>query len=311
MAALASTVLVVAMGCAASPPSTTPVGGGSDDVAEAQSPGDVAQVGAGENTDESTADLAEHHRHHSHGGFAMFIAMSLDTIGATPEQEASIKKIQTDLRTQMMPAHEAEKAALATLADGVAAGAIDQAKMDAAIAQVGTTSAGVHDAVADSLNALHATLTPPQRAALVDKVEAHLAVWHEANSADEPASKDAHGGHLGKLAKELQLTPQQVETIRGTFHQSIATAPKYDRAEAEAHMKEFGEAFTGDTFDAHKLTTGAAVNGHMATWGITRTVHFYKAVLPTLTPEQRTKVAETLRGHANYKRSTDSGAAGT
>jgi Spy/CpxP family protein refolding chaperone len=299
MAALASTAMVVALGCAASPPATSPVGGGSDDVAEATSPGDVAAVGAGETEDESTADLASHHRHHSHGGVSMFIAMSLDTIGATPDQEAKIKSIKHDLYTAMDPGHEAEKAALNALADGIAAGQIDQAKMDAAIAQVNTAAMGAHDAEADALNQLHATLDPAQRTALVDKVEAHLEVWHHANSAEEPASKDAHGGHLGKLSKELNLTPAQVEQIRGQFRQSIATAPKYDRAETEAHVKAFGEAFASDSFDAKTLTNAGTVNAHMATWGVTRTIHFYQAVLPVLTPEQRTKVAGTIRGHAN------------
>ena len=66
----------------------------------------------------------------------------------------------------------------------------------------------------------------------------------------------------------------------------VAKAPKYDRAEAEAHMKAFGEAFASDNFDSKKMTTGAAVNGHMAAWGVTRMVHFYEAVTPALTLEQ-------------------------
>ena len=303
ISALAPMLLAVAAGCAGGSSATSPTGPtGSADVAEASSPGDVAQVGAGEDEDESTADLAEHHRHHHHGGFEMFIAMSLDSLGTTPEQQASITKIQADLHAEMQPAHDAEKAVLATLADGIAAGTIDQAKIDTAVAKLATAAAGVHDAVAASLDELHATLTPPQRAALVDKVEAHLAVWHHTNSADEPMAKDAHGGHLGKLAKEYGLTPQQVETIRASFQTAIATAPKYDRAEAEAHMKAFGEAFASDAFDARKLPTDAAVNGHMSTWGMTRMVALYKAVIPVLTPEQRAKLADSLRHHANYKR---------
>src|ERR1700683_3269289 len=47
--------------------------------------------------DESAADLGEHHRHHHHGGVTMFIAMSLDSLGVSPEQEKAIEKIQGDL----------------------------------------------------------------------------------------------------------------------------------------------------------------------------------------------------------------------
>jgi Spy/CpxP family protein refolding chaperone len=298
----AATLLIAAVGCGrSSHPATEPSGGGTNDVAEATPQPDVAQVGAGEEEDESTADLAEHHRHHHHGGFAMFIAMSLDSLNATPEQAAAITKIRTDMYAAMAPAHDAEKAVLLALADGIEANNIDQSRVHAAIAQLTGAAAGVQDAVAGSLNALHATLTPPQRAALVDKVEGHFEVWHHTNAPDEAATRDTHGGHLGKLANELALSPPQVETIRASFASSISGVPHFDRAEADAHIKAFGDAFASDTFDAKALAAGGSVNAHMATWGITRTVHFYKAVLPVLTPEQRAKLAHDIRRHANYQ----------
>jgi Spy/CpxP family protein refolding chaperone len=275
-------------------------GGGTTDVAEATPQGDVAQVGAGEDADESMADLAEHHRHHHHGGFAMFIAMSLNSLNTTPEQAAAITKIRTDMHAAMAPAHDAERAVLLALAEGMASNEIDQSRVDAAIAELKTASARVDYTVAGSLGALHATLTPPQRAALADKVEAHFEVWHHTNAPDEAAMRDAHGGHLGKLAKELALSPQQVETIRARFTSSMSGVPHFDRAEADARLKAFGVAFAGDTFAPKALFTGSP-NAHMAAWGITRTVHFYEAVLPVLTPEQRAKLAGDVRRHANYQ----------
>jgi Spy/CpxP family protein refolding chaperone len=299
---LAAMLLIAAAGCGGSSHSATePSGSGTSDVAEATPQGEIAQVGAGEGEDESTADLAEHHRHHHHGGFAMFIAMSLDSLNATPEQAAAIAKIRTDMRAAMAPAHDAEKTVLLALADGIAANKIDQPKVDAAIAELTTAAASVHGAVAGSLTALHATLLPPQRAALVDKVESHFEVWHHTNAPDEAATRDAHGGQLGALATELALSPQQVETIRASFTSSIVGVPQFDRAEADAHIKAFGEAFTSDSFDPKALSTGGDVNAHMATWGITRTVRFYEAVLPVLSPEQRAKLADNLRRHANYQ----------
>ena len=298
IAGLAPALFVFAVGCGGSQNANS--GGGA--TTEAAAP-DVAQVGAGETTDDSTADLAEHHRHHHHGGFAMFIAMSLDSINTTPEQHDQIVKIQAEMHAKMQPAHDAEKTLLLAVADGVEAGQIDPAKIDPLIQQMATTSAAVHDAVADSQNALHALLTPPQRVALVDKVEAHLEVWHHTNSADEGSAKDAHGGHIGHLAKELSLTPDQVEKVRTSFHSSIGNAPKYDRSLADAHFKAFAAAFASDTFDAKTLTTAGPANAHMATWGAHRMVHLYTAMTPVLTPEQRTKLAADIRSHANYKRS--------
>jgi len=262
---LAPVLVASAVGCGSSTPAATAPAGSA-------ATSDVAPAGpvAVDDEDESTADLKEHHRHHHHGGFAMFIAMSLDSLGTTAEQAAAITKIQSDMHAKMQPAHDAEKNVLSVLADGVAAGNVDKAKVDAA---------------------------------LVDKVEAHFDVWHHANAEDETADRDAHGGHLGKLAKEVGLSPDQVERIRASYKSSIAGGGvHFDRKEGEAHLQAFGKAFASDTFDAKTLTTGTAANAHIATWGMTRTARFYEAATPVLTADQRTRVAEALRRHANYKR---------
>jgi len=288
LSSLACVWFLAANGCGSSPPPPPP----APEVAPATDPPD--QIGS---DDEADSDLAEHHRHHHHGGIAMFVAMSLDTLGVDDNQLAQIQKIQADIHAQLKPAHDAEKVVLLALADGVAAGMIDQDRTDAAIAELAKTSAAAQDAVADSLDALHQTLTAPQREALVDKLEAHIAVWDETNAGD-----DKRGGHLEKLATDLALTPDQVEKIRGNFTTSIGKAGKYDRAEVDAQFKQFAEAFGADRFDAHEMKMGGMVSSHMAVWGLTRMSRVYAAAAPVLTPEQRTKAADMLRHHANYKR---------
>jgi Spy/CpxP family protein refolding chaperone len=298
-------VLLTAVDCCDNSNRKSPTGVDSAALQSAQSAATSAVAPAGttpgDDADESTADLNEHHLHHHHGGFAMFIAMSADLLGTTPEQSAAITKIQADLRATMLPAHDAEKGVLLTLADGIASGTIDKGKVDAATAKLSAAVTGIHVLVADSLNQLHATLTPPQRIALVDKLEAHFQVWSGLNS-PEGSEGDTHRGLLEKLTKELALSPDQVEKIRASITSSKdGTAKPFDRTEAEAHLKAFGTAFENDTFDAKTLTTDATVNAHIAVWGSTRVVHFYEAVTPVLTPEQRTKLADSLRRHANYK----------
>jgi Spy/CpxP family protein refolding chaperone len=294
---LAPVALAMMVGCSGnSAPANSPGGSSTSDVAPAGTTPTDEQ-------DESMGDLVEHHQHHHHGGFAMFIAMSAESLGTTPEQTAAIEKIRADMHAKMMPAHDAEKKVLGILADDVAAGKIDQAQLDAAASEVSKAAAGVHAAVADAINQLHSILTPTQRAALVTKVEAHFHVWHKANSGDESAEKDARGGRVGKLAKELNLSSDQVDKIRANFKASSGAAPaQFDAAEAEAHLKAFGTAFASETFDSKTLTTGTSVNSHVASWGVTRMSRFYGAVVPVLTAEQRTKLAESLRRHANYKR---------
>jgi Spy/CpxP family protein refolding chaperone len=295
-------LLSAALGCGGNSPQTSSPQSQAD-VAQAQPKDQAADSGAAD--DQSTAALAEHHRHHHHGGFAMFIAMSLDGLNTTPEQQDRIEKIQSDMHTKMQPAHDAEKQILLALADGVAAGNVDRSKLEAAAQQLATAAAGIHDGVVDSLNQLHTVLTPPQRQALVDKVEAHVEVWHHTNADDEAGNKDKNDGQIDALAKALSLTPQQVEQISAAYMSGVSAAPKFDRAEADSYVKAFAEGFTADHFEAKSLTAGAALNEHMATWGISRTMILYSAAAPILTPEQRTKAATELRRHANYKRSTE------
>ena len=273
MRALLSMITIAALGC----------GGG-----KAKPPAN----GGGTTDDASEEARADHHRHHHHGGFAMLVDLSLDSVHPSETQITKLGQIRDDLKDKMIPARNAERAVLVALADGIRAGSIDRGAMDARMAKLTAATENLYDNVADALNALHALLTPEQRAILVDKIGTHFDAWHRANP--HPA-QDEHHGHLARLKKELGLSDKQVETIRTTFVASMQDAPKFDRAAADAHIKEFGSAFASDKFDAH--TIHAPLAPMMAVWGITRTVRFYEAVEPALTQDQRQKLALDLGRH--------------
>ena len=252
--------------------------------------------------EESAADLGEHHRHHHHGGVTMFIAMSLDSLGVSPEQATAVEKIQGDLFAKMEPAHVAEQNVLNVLADGIAVGKVDDAKVDAALNRVKAASAGLHEAAVASLNQLHAVLTPEQRATLVDKVEAHWEVWKIANTPEEKAGDVDHPGHLDLLAKDLNLAPDQVEKIRAAFADKVKShRQKFDPDRVETYIQAFGTAFKAETFDAKTLKGGPLVHQHLAVWGAERMAHFYEAIVPVLTPEQRSKLSAGLKEHGAAK----------
>jgi len=261
----------------------------------ASTPPPATAVNAPDN-DDAAAGVLEHHRLHHHGGVTLLVAMSLDTLGVTQEQRATIEKIQADLHSHMEPARAAEQKLVTVLADGVAAGNLDVAAVDAAVAQVTSAAAAVHDASVDALNALHAALTPPERAALVDKVEAHWSVWQKANI--DPA-KSEHG-HLAMLTQDLALTPDQVTKIRTNLGEGPKGVPPLDPQEIANHLKAFGEAFRGEKFDAKALSLASSANAHMAGWGAAQRAHIIEAVSPVLTAEQRAKLSQLLHEHAQH-----------
>jgi Spy/CpxP family protein refolding chaperone len=282
---------------AASPPPTA--------AATATSGASAAPTASAAPSAESTAEaeqaakeLRGHHRHHHHGGVAMFIHMAIDTLGVSPEKKAELEKLQGELYAKMAPSREAGRNVLSILADGVAAGKIDKAKVDAAMAKQDAASAGIHAATIDVLNKLHAALSPAERAALVEKVKAHAEVWRKVSLDEEHGSKDKTS-HLAALTEQLSLTPEEVEKISAALKKDAP--PKPDAAALDAHLKAFETAFVADTFDAKTLTTANAANAHISKHGTARTVRFYEIVTPLLTPEQRTKLAEHLRERLNDK----------
>jgi Spy/CpxP family protein refolding chaperone len=287
IAMAAALLLSAAAGC----------GGGAATASPASSPTATTQE-----DDEFSAGLREHHRHHHHGGVTLLIALSLDTLGVSPEQRAALDEIRTDLHAKMEPARAAEQALHALLADGIAAGGIDHSKAATALAQLTAAAGSVHDASVDALNRLHAVLTPPQRAALVDKVEAHWEVWQKANADEQGNSMESRKeGHLARLAGDLALTQDQVDKVRTNLTAPDRTTTPFDSQEISDHVHRFGDAFRSDSFDAKTIPSSSNADAHLAGFGAAHMVRFYEAVDPVLTAEQRTKLAAILREHATYQ----------
>jgi Spy/CpxP family protein refolding chaperone len=304
---LGGTVTLAALtGCGSSTPTT---------------PGPTtAPTGTGTTT--ATDDPEANHHRMMHGGGTMgLIGMSLKDLDLTADQKTKVEAIKADLKTKMEPVRAAGKELAGVLADGVAAGAVDRAKADAAIEKLGQAAEAFHAASQDSTQQLHDLLTPAQRTALMDKVIARAGKWHESHG-------DAHGhqgppsgppaGHMGAM-KDLGLTDDQKAKIRdnmkamggggggqgggGGGGHGPGGGPgsdQHDHKELADHLQAFAVAFKGDTFDAKaQAASGGRAAGHMARFGATHMARFLEAAAPVLTPEQRTKLSASIRDHAN------------
>lgn len=229
----------------------------------------------------------------------MLLVMSLRDLDLSPEQRASVDKIRADLLAKMEPARMAAKDSSNTLADGVAANAINRAKVDAAVNKLVTQVQGQHDAALAALDQLHGALSTPQRAALVDGVQTHWEKWKEAQGHDEADDHQHRPGHLLELVRDLGLTNDQAEKIKAKFREQMKSGPQ-DQAhkEVQDHLQAFATAFKADSFSAKSLSKAKAASAHIARWGATRMVRFVEAATPVLTPEQRTKLEKEIREHA-------------
>ncbi len=230
----------------------------------------------------------------------MLIAMSLRDLDLSGEQRTSVDKIRSDLVAKMEPARSAGKELANTLADGVASGSVNRSKAEAAINKLVAQMQTVHDASLAALDQLHAALTAPQRAALVDGVQAHWEKWKEAHGRDEQQDKQHRAGYLLALVRDLSLSQDQAEKIKAKFHDEMKATPQdHQHKEVQDHLQAFATAFKSEKFSAKSLSKAKAANVHMARWGATRRERFLEAAVPVLTADQRTKLAAEIRDDAN------------
>jgi len=250
--------------------------------------------------DPMAAELRDHHRHHHRGGVTQFIAMSIDTLATDEARRPTVEKLQDELYTCLAPTRSLERTLLLTIADDVAAGVRGPtARIEENIGQLRVASAAMPACSAETLNRLHAALSPDERAALTDKVEAHLEVWRQVNDESE-ARGPAQGRRLAELTRELSLSPDQAERISSALDASRAgSANRWDAKTTEASLQAFATAFEQPTFDARALSPEA--NGRLMTHGAQRMVVFYETVTPLLNPTQRATLAGQLREHANHQ----------
>jgi len=269
----------------------------SASAAASAGPVDAGNADAEAAEDEAVAEELQVHHRHEHTGFAGFVISSVDTVGAGPEQQAAIDTFRKEFHTKMKPVHEANIAMLGTLADGIAAGTIDKAKVDAAIAKTAAAATAAHPALNELLMQLHATLRPEQRAALVDKVDAHFATWREANEHPIDPTKPDH--HVKHITKELGLSKDQVEKFKANLAAEKEPKKPFEAAAFEAYVKAFDTEFATDKFDAKKLPPAGPGSSAIITRGAERMAAFYEALVPVLTPEQRPTLADKVRAHAD------------
>ena len=269
--------------------SNAPPAASSDPAADAKSKEDAAAA---------AAELKEHHQHHHLAGLTQFIAMSLDTLGGDDAKRVQIEKLQGELYSCMAPIGAHQQKLLTILADGVAAGAIDKAKVNATIAQA-SSAPNVDQCSIGPLNQLHKLLTPSERASVVEKVQAHAEVWHQVNH-DVEGHAEEQRGQLERLARDLSLTSEQVEKMSAALHTALAgLAGKFDPKHAEERRETFAKAFASESFDAK--TVMVTPKHTLAPHGSVRMALFYETITPLLTPAQRATLAGHLREHASHQ----------
>jgi len=244
-------------------------------------------------TNDTSADVDSRHR--NHGGVVRLIGVSLRELPLTPEQRRKLEALREDVIAKMQPIRDLGTELASVLAGGVASGTVDRAKAEAIAAKLHDATLAQREGRADALNRLHATLTPEQREALVDKMQALWARWREewegASTFVEPPPDN-----MDILQGKLGLTPEQMARIHARFAAAMQGVVAESFAEdAAARAQAFGAAFRADAFDAESSEPAPP---HVGTFGAIRMTRFFEAFAPELTPAERVTLAQMIRDHA-------------
>ncbi len=266
-------------------------GQGEGPVSTEATEGEAAEPSAGEQALTETEEAGEP------GGKLLqtMLRESLRQANLRPEQQVAVREIQQDVRTKTRTARQARRALVLTVADGVAAGAIDDAKVGAGLDALVREVELAKPVVQDGLNRLHRTLDPAQREAVVHALGSQLRSRRD--------RMEGRGGlrgvvamRLGRLATALELTPEQKsvlrERLRTEFQQGGGLQDK--RGEHVARLREVGAAFASPGFDARQLDLGKDAP-ELTRKVTTRLVGLTKVVAAELTTGQREKLAQMIR----------------
>lgn len=229
---------------------------------------------------------------------------SLADVRLRPDQQERIRKIRSETTEKLSDARDARRVAVLAVAEGVAAGRLDDAKVQQSIEALVREVDEAKPAVQNGLNQLHATLDPDQRAQLVRSLRTKGMQWQQRGQA-RGGPRGVVKARLGKLAEQLELTAEQKVAIRDRARDEFRGTAAFEPPDnIRDRLREVGTAFLTEDFDAKALDV--AKEGPEATRKVaTAMVRFLKVVLPELNSAQRTKLSALIRARGEDLRTPE------
>lgn len=229
-------------------------------------------------------------------GHLRLVADALSQVPLRADQRAEIEQMAKDAQARHTATASAHAAVMQALAAQIEAGKIDRAALQPQVDAAVNAATAAQPADRAAFQRLHDLLTPEQRAQFADAIQAQV----HARMGEHEGHADPHGkgGMLAKWAADLKLTDDQQAQIKAALHDQFEHDGEHhgmhDLHQAHMKGKEMLDAFKADNFT---LPPAEDIHAHASAMAD----HFTKvaaAVLPILTPEQRTLAAQKLREKA-------------
>jgi Spy/CpxP family protein refolding chaperone len=236
-------------------------------------------------------------------GQIKFLGEALGDVPLTDAQRAQIEKLAADADGRREPLRTASHDFVLLLAAQVEAGSIDRAALQPKIDTIVATARASQPADRAAFEQLHAILSPDQRVAFADAVEAHT-------SRSMGHFREGALMKMSDWADALKLTDAQRDQIKTILREQHAEAGRDHQDPRRHDHDERGpweggrrgarilDAFKQDRFvfdDVAPPRDPGQQSARMTDRFLTVAVQ----VLPILTPEQRSLAAQRLRDRAD------------
>ncbi len=216
-----------------------------------------------------------HGPHRGGPDFLVFAALHED-IGLSAEQKTTIEGLVKNGRGSMMKTHAPDKAKTAVLAQAIRSGNVDATALRPNKDEMEAKMKEHQARSAQNLATLHKTLTPAQRAALVDAVVAKHAKHGQRGPGGpegrahgprpEMKMKMKEGGPMAHLLQGINLTEEQKATLKAKLDANRPAAPsESDRAAMKVNFETMKkdmdaklQSFKSDSFDANAFVAPPA-----------------------------------------------------
>jgi Spy/CpxP family protein refolding chaperone len=287
----------------------------SEEVAKAPLAEEAAKSAAGDQAKDSDGrrEGRMHGGRFGHGPDHLLRA-ALHELDLSDAQKAAIKGAIEGLHEDANEPPK-ESGMFAALAEGVRAGSIDKAAIEAKLAKGGDMGEEHRARMATALSTLHSTLTKEQRRALVDKIAAKMEEKGPRGAKGDMDDDEGHrgpkgerggwgdhgmkGGPIGHMLRDLDLTAEQRAQIDKVMEANRPSEGDLDAKKEgfeamRAEMKARLESFAADTFDAKAFLAIDGKNGMGPRAHIDGMIDSLAAIVPILTPAQRSSLADRL-----------------
>lgn len=226
---------------------------------------------------------------------AIWIKASLDDTDLRPDQRALTSSIVADLDARMAPSREARRRIASQIAAEIAAGSLTEERLDARLEDLARSDETAGAAIDAAANRLFGALEGQQRSRFVHAMRQNFRL----------AALDIAGKSKGKgkrevraLIEELDLSKAQKREIRAKVRDEIKESMGSAREQKSAirdRLRTAARSFRGDQFDASGLGRDALA---MRRAKLTMRLRIASAALPSLSAEQREKVAAHIRAQS-------------